>query len=57
MLEYDKINLTKGIHASKANGWRYCIIHHNWCSLEINFIFQAKVCNNFNDIMQQTNKF
>ena len=57
MLEYDKINLTKGIHANKANGWRYCIIHHNWYSLEINFIFQAKVCNNFNDIMQQTNKF
>ena len=57
MLECDKINLTKGIHANKANGWRYCIIHHNWYSLKINFIFQAKVRNNFNDIMQQTNKF
>ena len=57
MLEYDKINLTKQIHVNNANGWRYCIICHNWYSLEINFRFQAKVCNDFNDIMQQTNKF
>ena len=45
MLEYDKINLTKAIHVNKVNGWRYCIICHNWYPLEINFRFQAKVCN------------
>ena len=56
MLEYDKINLTKGIHVNKVSGLRYCVICHNWYCLEINFRFEEKVYNDFNDFNDATNK-
>ena len=51
MLEYDKIDLSKGIEANKTNGLHECTICHYWHFLELNFEFQLEVCDGCHDLM------
>ena len=57
MLEYDKIDLSKGTDFSKTNELRRCIICHYWYFLKINFEIQSKVCNYCNDLTQKAMNF
>ena len=52
MLEYDRIDVSKGIDVNKTNGSREGIICHYWYFLVINFRFQSKVSNGCHDLMQ-----
>ena len=49
MLEFDRINVSKGIDINKTNGLRECIICQYWYFLEMNLIFQPKVCDGCHD--------
>ena len=40
MLEYDRIEVSKGIHVNKTNGSPECITCHYWYFVNINFRFQ-----------------
>ena len=52
MLEYDRIDVCKGIDVNKANDYRECIICYYCFFLEINFRFQSKGCGGCHDLMQ-----
>ena len=47
MLEYDKMDASKGSDVNKTGGSGECIICHYWYFLGINFKFQTEVCNGF----------
>ena len=53
MLEYGGIDLWEGIDTNKTDGLREFIICHYWYSLEINFRFDPKICNDCHDVMQK----
>ena len=55
MLEYDRIDGSKGTDVSKSNGLREYIISHYWYFPEINFRFQLKVCNGCHDLAMSFN--
>ena len=50
MLEYDRIDVPEGTDVNKSNGLRECIICYYQYFLQIDFIFQPKVCDDcFNE--------
>ena len=51
MLEYARTDVSEEIHVNKTSGSRECIIRNYWYFLNINFIFDPKVCNNCHDRM------
>ena len=57
MLEYDRIEVSKGIDLDKTYGFRECIICHYWYFLDINFEFQTDVCNGGHNLMQKAMNF
>ena len=57
MLGYDKIDLSKGIDASKTDDSRECITCHYWYFLGTNFKFKPEVCNGRHDLMQKAISF
>ena len=57
MLEYERIEVPKGIHVKKTVGLRECIICHHWYLLKINFKSQSEVCNGCHDLMQKAINF
>ena len=57
MLEYDRIEVSKGIDLDKTHGFRECIICHYWYFLDINFEFQTDVCNGGHNLMQKAMNF
>ena len=57
MLEYDRINMSEGVDVNKFNGLCECIICHYWYFLEINFRFQAKLCDGYHDLLQKATSF
>ena len=52
MLEYDRIDMSKGINFNKTNGLHECIIFYYWQFREINFKFHPKVCDGSHDLIQ-----
>ena len=44
MLEYDRIDLSKGIGVKESDCTHEFIIFHYWYCLEIDFRFQLEVC-------------
>ena len=57
MLEYDRIDLSKGIGVKESDCSHECIICHYWYCLEIDFRFQLEVCTVCHDWMQETRSF
>ena len=52
MLEYDRIDASKGIDPNKTTG-----LGHNWYFLEKNFGFQSNACNDCHDLAQKPMSF
>ena len=44
MFECDRIDISEGTNANKANGSYECFVYHDWYFLEIKCKFQPKVC-------------
>ena len=44
MFECDRIDISEGTNANKANGSYECFVYHDWYFLEIKRKFQPKVC-------------
>ena len=57
MSQYDRTDVPEGIEVNKTTGLCECIICHYWFFLEINVIFQPKVCDGFHDLIQKTMNF
>ena len=57
MLEYDKIEVSKGIDLDKTHGFREFIICHYWYFLDINFEFQIDVYNGGHNLTQKAMNF
>ena len=53
MLNCDRIDVSEGIAATKANGLHECIICHYWYFLEIKRKFQPELCDGSHDLMQK----
>ena len=54
MLEYDRIDLSKGIDFNRISGSRECSICHYCYFLKIRFSFQAIAWNWCHNLMQKT---
>ena len=58
MLEYGRIDISKGIDLSKSNDKsKECDICHYWYFLDKNFSYQPHVCNGCHDLMQKAMSF
>ena len=52
MLEYDRIDISKGIDVNKTNKSKECILCHYWYFLDKNFSYGPYLCDGCYNIMQ-----
>ena len=45
MLQYEKIDTSKGINVNKTSAWKECELCHYWFFKEVGFKFEEHVCN------------
>ena len=45
MLQYDRIDVSEGIHITKISESKECMLCHYWYFKDINFKFQPYLCN------------
>ena len=57
MLEYDKIDISKGIDINKTNASKECNICHYCFFLNKNFKYEPYLCNGYHDLMQNSINF
>ena len=57
MLEYDRIDISKGIYIIKTNASKDCDICHYWYFLDKNFNYERYLCNGCHDLMQKAINF
>ena len=57
MLEYDRIDISKGIDISKTKVSKECDICHYWYFLNRNFNFEPHLCNGYHDLIQKAMDF
>ena len=57
MLEYDRIDISKGIDMHKTNKSKECDICHYWYFLYENFNYEKYLCNGCHDLMQKAMNF
>ena len=57
MLEYDKIDISEGIHINKTNASIECDICHYCYFLDKNFNYEPYLCNSCHNLMQKTTHF
>ena len=57
MLEYDRIDISKGIDKNKTNASKECNICHYWYFLDKNFNYGPYLCNGCHDLMQKAVSF
>ena len=55
MLEYDRIDISKGIDINKTNPSKECDIY--WYFLDKNFNYEPYLCNGCHDLMQKGMNF
>ena len=53
MLEYDRIDISKGIDVNKTSAWKECDICHYWYYKDIAFMCEPYLCNGCHDLMQK----
>ena len=53
MLEYDKINISKGIDINNTNASKECGICHYCYFLDKAFTYEPYLCNGCHDLMQK----
>ena len=51
MLQYQKINLSKGIDVNKTKESKECDLCHYWFFKDVGFKFQKHVCNGCHDLL------
>ena len=54
MLDYNRVDLSEGIHVAKSNNSNWCIIFHYWYFKD-SFKFLNLVCNGCHDLLMSTN--
>ena len=57
MLEYDRIDISEGIHVNKISLWKECDICHYWYFKNIGFKCEKYLCNGCHDLMQKAMSF
>ena len=57
MLEYDRIDISKGIDVNKTNESKECDICHYWYFKDIDFRYEPYLCNGCHDLMQKAMSF
>ena len=57
MLEYDRIDISKGIPINKTNKLKECVLCHYWYFLDKNFIHGTYLCDGCYDIIQTSINF
>ena len=57
MLEYDRIDISKGTDVNKTNLSKKCDICHYWCFKDIGFKYKPYLCNGCHDLVQKTMSF
>ena len=57
MLEYDRIDISKGIDINKTNASKECDICHYWYFLDKNFNYEPYLCNGCHNLMQKAMNF
>ena len=53
MLEYDRIDISKGIDVNKTSAWKECDICHYWYYKDIGFKCEPYLCNGCHDLKQK----
>ena len=53
MLEYDRIDVSKGIDVNKTDALKDCDICHYWYFLSKNFNYEPNFCNGCHGLMQK----
>ena len=51
MLQYDRIDISKGIDINKTGLSKECIICHYWYFKDVGYKFEPHVCNGFREIL------
>ena len=57
MLEYGRINISKGTDVNKINLSKECDICHYWNFKDIGFKYESYLCNGSHDLMQKAMSF
>ena len=57
MLQYDSIDVSKGIDVDKTNASKKCDISHYWYFLDKGFNYGPYICNGCHDLMQKAMNF
>ena len=57
MLEYDRIDISKGIDINKTNTSKECHICHFWYFLNKSFKHEPYLCNGCHNLMQKAMNF
>ena len=57
MLEYERIDLSKGIDLNKTSKSKKCDICHYWSFLDKNFNYEPYLCNGCHGLMQKAINF
>ena len=51
MLQYKRINVSKGINVNKTSASKECILYHYWFFKAVGFKFEEHVCNKCHDLL------
>ena len=51
MLQYEKINVSKGINVNKTSASKECELCHYWFLKDVGFKFEEYVCNGCHDLL------
>ena len=57
MLEYNRIDISKGIDINKTNPSKECDICHYWYFFDKNFNYEPYLCNDCHNLMQKAINF
>ena len=57
MLEYDRIDISKGINVNKTIASKECDICHCWYFKDIGFKYEPYLCNGCHDLAQKAMSF
>ena len=57
MLEYDRIDVSKGIDVNKTSTTKECDIYHYWYFKDIGFKCEPYLCNDCHDLTQKAVSF
>ena len=57
MLEYDRIDISKGTDINKKIVSKECDICRYWCFIDKGFKYEPYLCNCFHDLMQKNITF